>query len=128
MSAKTTRTLAEVVARYAPVEDVTDLDTARRLINALREQIAHLADEAEPVDGEWIAFLDDEHDRMLHALYDTKRLIGKPDDPDWRDPPELVVAFTDFVQDWLDVAWDMARDDHEDDQPIRPRRSITPSA
>jgi hypothetical protein len=52
MSAEETRTLPDAIAHYAPAEDVTDLDTARRLISALREQIAHLADEAEPVDGE----------------------------------------------------------------------------
>jgi hypothetical protein len=128
MSAEETRTLADAVAQYAPAEDVTDLDTARRLITALREQLAQMVDEAEPVDGEWTAFLDEEHDRMLHVLYDAKRLIDKPDDPYWADPPELIEAFTDFVQDWLDVAWDMAHDDQTAEQPIRPRRSITPSA
>jgi hypothetical protein len=128
MSAKTTMTLAEAVARYAPAEDVTDLDTARRLITALREKIARMADEAKPVDGEWTAFLDEEHDRMLHVLYDAKRLIGRPDDPYWADPPELVEAFTNFVQDWLDVAWDTARDDQEAEREPRPRRSLTPSA
>ena len=128
MSAKTTKTLAEAVARFAPAEDVTDLDTARRLISALRDKIARMAEEAEPTDGEWTAFLDAEHDRMFRVLYDTKRLIGRPDDPYWLDPPELVEAFTDFVQDWLDVAWDMAHDDQAAEQEPRPRRSITPSA
>ena len=65
---------------------------------------------------------------MLHMHYDTKRLISKPDDPYWADPPELVEAFTDFVQDWLDVAWDLAHDDQEAPQEPRSRRSITPSA
>jgi hypothetical protein len=65
---------------------------------------------------------------MLQVLYDTKRLIGRPDDPYWADPPELIEVFTDFVQDWLDVAWDMAHDDQEIQQEPHPRRSITPSA
>ena len=52
MSSKMTRTLAEAVACYAAAEDVTDLDRARRLITALREQLAQMADEAEPVDSE----------------------------------------------------------------------------
>jgi hypothetical protein len=120
-------TLAEVVATYPPAEDVTELETARRLITFLRTLITQMNDNAEPVDGEWTAFLDEEHDRMLQVLYDKKRLVGNPDAPYWRDPPALVEAFTDFVQDWLDVAWDMAHDEQEAEHESRLRRSITPS-
>jgi hypothetical protein len=128
MSADRARALAEAVARYAPAEDVTDLDTARRLITALREKIARMAEEAEPIVGEWTAFLDEEHDRKLQLLYETKRLIGDPQSRYWLDPPELAEAFTDFVEGWLDIAWDVARDDQELGRASGPRRSITPSA
>jgi hypothetical protein len=127
MSSKS-RPLVDAVAQYAPADDVTDLDTARRLITALRKKIERMGEAAEPIDGEWTAFLDEEHDRMLQVLYDTKRLVGDPDDPYWLDPPELVEAFTDFVEEWLDVAWGMAHNAQEAEQELRPRRSITPSA
>jgi len=120
--------IARAVARFAPAEDVTDLDMARRMITALRQQIEHMVEEAEPVDGEWTAFLDAEHDRMLQLLYEKQRLFTwrEPGDSYWVDPPELVEAFTEFVEGFLDIAWDMARDEQDLSSPKS--NLITPSA
>ena len=105
------KTLAEYVASYPPAEDVDDLDTARRLITRLRADRQRMAEEAEAIAGEFTAFLDDEHMRMLDHLYNTKRLFGDPKDTYWLDPPDVEEAFTDYVESCLDVSWDMAHDE-----------------
>lgn len=125
------KTLAQSVARFEPAEDVADLDTARRLITALRERCDRLAAELEPDEspGVWTAFLDDEHDTMLVRLYDKQRLIGEPSDPYWLDPPDLIQAFGDFVHVSLDVAWDMANGEDAESFPLRyPRKKPALSA
>lgn len=116
-------TLARAVARFEPAEDVTDLDTARRLVTALREQAERAAEESMPGEGEYTIFLDDEHARMVEILYENNALsLGRDeDDPYWLDPPDLEPeAFSDFVQGCLDIAWDMAHD--EVDSATFPRR------
>lgn len=118
------RTLAHAVAMFEPAEDVTDLDTARRLITCLRQKVSQIAAEAEPIEGEFGVFLGPDHERILHVLYDKHHLFPfDPDDSYWLDPPDLDEAFTDFIQAWLDVAWDMARDDADDPAPGKVVRS-----
>lgn len=120
-------TLADAVAKYDPAEDVTDLDTARRLITALREQAIRAAEESMQGDGEYTIFLDEEHTRMLEHLYEFGMLsLGyDEDDPYWLDPPDLEPeALSHFVEECLDIAWDMAHDESED-KSLFPRRGKT---
>lgn len=107
------RTLVQAVEAFEPAQDVTDLDTARRLITALREQIAQTAEEHEFSDDEYHLFLGSEYDRMLRLLHQHHWLLGDPSDGRWmyadKDEVELEEAFEMFVKDSLEVAWDTAQ-------------------
>jgi len=107
-------------------EDVTDLHEAQRIIAQLRRTIAQqerviteLEEFATPVDGEFTAFLDEEHARMLEVLFNQCKLVYDQDPDD-----ELLDVCAQFVQDWLDVQWDGVQLDKEGAAPTR----ITPSA
>jgi hypothetical protein len=100
-------------------EDVTDLREAQRIIATLRRQIAEL----EPIPGEFFVFLNDKYTRMIHLLYQQNKLVYDQD-----NDLEIDDVFEQFVEDALEVRWDMARFDDESERPHRIQRRITPSA
>lgn len=112
-------TLAEAVAEYEPAPDVDDLDTARRLITCLREDITRIIEESEPVYGEHTIFLDGEHQRMVEILYEKRKLAYEQEDDAYHEEYEFHDVFTDFVQGYIDVAWDTAQLEAEDPQAVR---------
>ncbi len=105
------RTLPQSVAKYEPANDVDDLDTARRLITALREKIAQMAEESESAIGEHVVFLDDEHDRKVQLLYDQRKLAYEQEDDVYHEEYDFTEVFEDFVNGAIDLAWDMAQND-----------------
>ncbi len=110
----TTTSLAHSVARYAPAEDVNDLDTALRLVTCLREKITQMAGEAEPASGEHAVFLDDEHQRKVELLYDRRKLTYEQEDDLYNEEYEFNEVFEDFVSSAIDLAWDMAQSETAD--------------
>jgi hypothetical protein len=85
-------------------------------------------EEAEPVDGEHTVFLDSEHQRMVQILYERRKLVYEQEDDAYHEEYEFDDVFTDFVEGYLDVAWDMAHDEEQDKRlGPRRRRRITPS-
>lgn len=106
------RALAEIVAEYAPAQGIDDIDTALRLITCLRQKMKEMGEEAQPVDGEYTVFLDEEHDRMLQRLYNLRKLAPEQENDAYNEEYEFDEVFTDFVQGSIDLAWDMAKDEN----------------
>ena len=103
-------------------DDMTDLEQARRVIALLRAQLTELEEQNTPVAGEFTVFLDDEHAAMLETLFRLKKLV------DDQDPEiELDDALAEFISGWLEVRWDMAKQDDGDGDGRAPGM-ITPSA
>lgn len=101
-------------------EDVTDLRQAQYIIAMQRRQIA----EMEPLAGEYWVMLNDEYARKIELLYSKNKLVYDQD-------PDLDIwdVFETFVEDALDVRWDMARAEDQMDRPrVRLRGRVTPSA
>lgn len=78
----------------------------------------------EPIEGEYWVFLDDQYARKLELLYQQNKLVYDQD-------PDLKIwdVFETFVEDALDVRWDMARAEDKMERPrVRLKRRVTPSA
>ena len=107
--------LAQIVAPWAPALDVTDLDTAQRLVTLLRAKIVQLGKAAEPSDGEYVVYLDSAHHKKLGELYERKHFFFVPDGMSgtryWDDAPDLDTAFTAFVESAITVAWEMDQEE-----------------
>jgi len=61
--------------------------------------------------GDWIEFLDDEHERMVQILYERRKLAYEQEDDAYDEEYEFDEVFEDFVSGWIGVAWDMAKDE-----------------
>jgi hypothetical protein len=133
MSEPTEPTWEKVIAKCPPAEDVTDLDTARRYITGLRKMITQMATEAEllaSAGGYWID-LDNEHDHMAHILYEQRKLAYEQENDAYAEDAEFEEVLLDFIQGYIDVAWDMAQDEQQTEKPMGWRnrnRRMTPSA
>ena len=99
--------------------DVADLDTARQVIDRLRSRVKQLDDDLQLALAGYYVELSEEHERKLHILYEKQLLLGTVyrTDPYWDDEPELSEVLTTFVQDNIDVAWDMAFSFETDQTP-----------
>jgi hypothetical protein len=87
-------------------DDVTDLRDAQRMIAALRQHIAALVEQTEPLPDELSVFLEAEHAKKLQMLFAHGKLFDGQTD-DW----EFEEAFEEFVAGWIEVRWDMVADD-----------------
>lgn len=118
---------AKAVARFTPAEDVDDLDTARRLITALREKYAQIAQmvDRDPTEGDHTVFLDPEHERKLVLLYEQRKLIVEQEDDAYNEEYEFDDVFEDFIQAQIDLTWDIATFE-KSDQALGPRRLQRP--
>ena len=103
------------------LEDITDLEQARRVIAELKCALAQATQLTDFDDGQFTIFLDDQHADMVVTLFEQQRLVAR------QDPAcELHDALSDFVCHWLDRQSSMRQHDH--DRATQPRRRVTPSA
>jgi hypothetical protein len=116
--------LAQMVAPFDPAPDVTDLDTARRLVTYLRNEIAHIMQDAYPVDGEHTVVLDADHERMVQVLYRQRKLVPEQEDDVYDEEYEFDAVFLDLVYGAIEIAWDLAREVPQG----RQKRQVIPSA
>lgn len=117
------RVMKDIVAEYEPATDVNDMDTALRLITALRAMSKRAAEENQPIEGEYTAFLDAKCEEKLIQLYDEHNYMFGYSETYWLDPPDLVDAFEDFVKHAIEVHWDMHRDEKEAEEKANKKRS-----
>lgn len=120
--------LAKLLLYNTPVDDVTDLAEAQRMLGALREYITKMSNDANSNDG-WYISLDDEHERMLDILYKQGKLNTYHGDETHGFPElayeyygEIDEALSQFVEDALDLQWDTVKDD---DVPPGTKRAKT---
>ncbi|MBK9944185.1 MAG: hypothetical protein IPP13_21505 [Kouleothrix sp.] len=90
---------------------IINLDEALERIAELERLVIEAAVGWQPLPGEYHIYLDDEHETMLHTLFQARMIFpgAALDDPYWDDEPELSDVLNEFVQAQLDMAWDMAQ-------------------
>jgi hypothetical protein len=105
-------TLAELAAHFDPVDmpDITDLDTALRVINALCWQAERLKEPQPPIAGEYRIHLTPEHNKMLQELHANKRLAFEPEG----ESLDILDAFRELIEWAIEVEWDAWRKEQRD--------------
>ena len=93
--------------------DITDLEEARRVIMALRRELAELEASTQPIENEFAVFLDDEHAAKLTILWERQQLVEGQD-----EGGELDEVFDVFVDEAIDLRWDLVADDNG--WPLKP--------